>query len=66
MGPMAQSQRYFDGPEKYVSEKVVPGFGPYGYSPGIQGPTTAEFVTAVQSIMKEEIARLSAVGLSGC
>ena len=54
---------YFDGPEKYVSEKVVPGFGPYGYSPRIEGPTTAEFVTAIQGLMKEEIAQLSAAEL---
>ena len=49
--------------EKYVSEKVVPGFGPYGYSPRIEGPTTAEFVTAIQGLMKEEIAQLSAAEL---
>jgi len=46
---------YFDGPEKYVSEKVVPGFGPFGYSPRIEGPTTAEFVTGSGS-HEEEIA----------
>ena len=48
---------YFDGPEKYVSEKVVMGFGPYGYGPRFEGPTTAEFVAAIQRLMKEEIAR---------
>ncbi len=61
----ATTPYYFDGPEKYVSEEVVPGFGPYGYSPIIEGPTTAEFVTAIQRLMKEEIAQLSAAEFPG-
>ena len=55
------SPYFFDGPERYASENIVMGFGPYGYSPRYEGPSTAEFVTAIQTLMKEEIARL--VGL---
>ena len=51
------SPYYFDGPERFVSERVVMGFGPYGYSPRFEGPTTAEFVAAIQNLMKEEIGR---------
>ena len=52
------TQRHKTSPEQYIGEKLVAGFGPYGYSPRFEGPTTAEFVAAIQSLMKEEIARL--------
>ena len=49
---------YFDGPERYVSEKMVMGFGPYGFSPRFVGPTTSSFVIAIQKLIKEEVGRL--------
>ena len=29
---------YFDGPEKYVTEEIVFGFGPYGFQPRVRVP----------------------------
>ena len=39
---------YFDGPERYVQEEIVFGFGPYGFQPAVKGTMTATFVAAVQ------------------
>ena len=49
---------YFDGPERYVQEEIVFGFGPYGFQPAVKGTMTATFVAAVQRAMKEEVSRL--------
>ena len=49
---------YFDGPEKYVQEEIVFGFGPYGFQPAVKGTMTATFVAAVQRAIKEEVSRL--------
>ena len=49
---------YFDGPEKYVQEEIVFGFGPYGFQPAVKGTMTATFVAAVQRAIQEEVSRL--------
>ncbi len=49
---------YFDGPEKYVAEEIVFGFGDYGFETRVKGTTTDEFVAAVQRCMTAEIDRL--------
>ena len=49
---------YFDGPEKYVKEEIVVGFGPYGFEPRIEGHMTATFVGAVQRRITEEVKKL--------
>ena len=46
---------YFDGPEKYVQEDIVFGFGPYGFQPAVKGTMTATFVAAVQRTIKREV-----------
>ncbi len=49
---------YFDGPERYVQEEIVFGFGPYGFQPAIKGAMTATFVAAVQRAIEAEVVRL--------
>ena len=52
------SPYYFDGPEKYVQEELVFGFGPYGFQPEVRGTMTATFVAAVQRRITAEVAKL--------
>ena len=54
------SPYYLDGPEKYVKEEIVFGFGPYGFQPAIKGTMTASFVAAAQRAIAEEVASLTA------
>ena len=50
---------YFsDGPESYVKEKVLFGFGSHRFETRVVGPTTDEFIEAVQRQIKTEIAGL--------
>jgi hypothetical protein len=49
---------FFDGPESYVKEKVLFGFGSHGFETRVVGPTTDEFIEAVQRQIKAEIAGL--------
>ena len=51
---------YFDGPEKYVKEEIVFGFGPYGFQPAVKGTMTAAFVAAAQRAIAAEVASLTA------
>ena len=51
---------YFDGPEKYVKEEIVFGFGPYGFQPAVKGTMTAAFVAAAQRAITEEVDSLTA------
>ena len=51
---------YFDGPEKYVKEEIVFGFGPYGFQPAVKGTMTAAFVAAAQRAIAEEVDSLTA------
>jgi len=46
---------YFDGPERFVKEKVLFGFGPYGFETRVEGPTTEKFVAELQRRIKEEV-----------
>ena len=47
---------YFDGPERLAKESLAFGFGPFGLETRLVGPTTDQFVEAVQQRMKLEIA----------
>jgi hypothetical protein len=49
---------YFDGPERYVKEEIIFGFGSHGFETRVVGPTTAMFVAAVQRAITAEVARL--------
>jgi hypothetical protein len=49
---------YFDGPERFVKEKIIFGFGSHGFETRVVGPTTAMFVAAVQRAITTEVARL--------
>ena len=51
---------YFDGPEKYVKEEIVFGFGPYGFQPAVKGTMTAGFVAAAQRAISAEVMALTA------
>ena len=51
---------YLDGPEKYVKEEIVFGFGPYGFQPAVKGTMTAAFVAAAQRTIAEEVTSLTA------
>ena len=51
---------YFDGPEKYVREEIVFGFGPYGFQPAVKGTMTTAFVAALQRAITEEVKSLTA------
>ncbi len=51
---------YFDGPEKYVREEIVFGFGPYGFQPAAKGTMTTAFVAALQRAITEEVKSLTA------
>ena len=51
---------YFDGPEKYVKEEIVFGFGPYGFQPAVKGTMTAAFVAAAQRTIAKEVESLTA------
>ena len=51
---------YLDGPEKYVKEEIVFGFGPYGFQPAVKGTMTAAFVAAAQRAIVDEVASLTA------
>ena len=53
---------YLDGPEKYVKEEIVFGFGPYGFQPAIRGTMTAAFVAAAQRVITAEVESLTAGG----
>ena len=46
---------YFDGPERYVKEKVLFGFGPHGFETRVEGHTTETFVAEVQRHIRAEI-----------
>jgi hypothetical protein len=46
---------YFDGPEQFVKESLTFGFGPFGLETRLEGPTTDQFVEAVQEQIKREI-----------
>jgi len=49
---------YFDGPEKFVKEQVEFGFGEYGFETRVNGPTTDQFVAAVQRRITEGVGQL--------
>lgn len=49
---------YFDGPEKFVKEQVEFGFGEYGFETRVNGPTTDQFVAAVQRQITEGVEQL--------
>ena len=51
---------YFDGPEKYIREEIVFGFGPYGFQPAVKGTMTTAFVAALQRAITEEVKSLTA------
>ena len=51
---------YLDGPEKYVKEEIVFGFGPYGFQPAVKGTMTAAFVAAAQRAIAAEVMALTA------
>ena len=53
---------YLDGPEKYVQEEIVFGFGPYGFQPAVKGTMTAAFVAAAQRAITSEVESLTADG----
>ena len=46
---------YFDGPERFASERVIFGFGSHGLETRIEGTTVDTLVAAVQSRIKAEI-----------
>ena len=46
---------YFDGPERIVQEKILFGFGNHGFETRLKGPTTAQFVSAVQSEITAQV-----------
>ena len=48
---------YFDGPELYVKEELILGFGSHGFETRIEGTTTDTFVAAIQRHTKMEIER---------
>jgi hypothetical protein len=64
---------YFDGPERFARqpnrhdamghpiEQISYGFGPYGFEPRIVGPTTIDYVAAVQSLIRREVAQIHTV-----
>ena len=54
------SPYYLDGPEKYVKEEIVFGFGPYGFQPAVKGTMTAAFVAAAQRAITAEVESLTA------
>lgn len=54
------SPYYLDGPEKYVKEEIVFGFGPYGFQPAVKGTMTAAFVAAAQRAITSEVESLTA------
>ncbi len=51
---------YLDGPEKYVKEEIVFGFGPYGFQPAVKGTMTSTFVAALQRAITAEAMALTA------
>ncbi len=46
---------YFDGPERYIKEDLILGFGAHGFETRLKGTTTDTFVAAIQHQVKIEI-----------
>ena len=46
---------YFDGPERYIKEELILGFGTHGFETRLKGTTTDTFVAAIQRHVKLEI-----------
>ncbi len=53
---------YFNDPEKHVADNVALGYGDYGVETRVVGPTTDQFIAAVQRHIRIEVASLIASG----
>lgn len=47
---------FFDGPEGLAKERIVFGFGPYGFQPEVRGTMTASLVAKIQKRITAEVA----------
>ncbi len=56
---------YYDGPERHVRHELQFGFGEHGLESRVVGNTSDELVEAVQTFMRQEVARLLAEEGSG-